>query len=33
VCPEGAPQLQMDENIDVIGMLMNRIRSRTDIGV
>lgn len=33
VCPEGAPQLHMDESVDVVGRLVDRIRSRTEIGV
>jgi UDP-glucose 4-epimerase len=33
ICPENAPQLHMDDSTDVIEVLMNRIRSRTDIGV
>ncbi|MBN2500799.1 MAG: 4Fe-4S binding protein [Anaerolineales bacterium] len=33
VCPVGAPQLQLDESVDVIADLTARIRSRTEIGV
>jgi UDP-glucose 4-epimerase len=33
VCPEGAPRLHLDEETDVIGELMDRIRSRTEIGI
>ena len=33
VCPEGAPPLQMDESVDVVGRLVDRIRARTEIGV
>ena len=33
VCPEGAPQLQMDAATDVVANLIERIRSRTDVGL
>jgi UDP-glucose 4-epimerase len=33
VCPVGAVQLMMDESVDVMGRLVERIRQRTDIGV
>ena len=33
ICPEEAPQLQMDEATDVVGVLTARIRSRTEIGL
>jgi UDP-glucose 4-epimerase len=33
ICPENAPQLHLDDSTDVIEVLMERIRSRTDIGV
>ena len=33
ICPEAAPQLQMDEATDVVAILLDRIRSRTEIGV
>jgi ferredoxin len=33
VCPEEAPQLHMDHTMDMIDLLMKRIRSRTDVGV
>lgn len=33
ICPEAAPQLQMDDSMDAVEILMERIRSRTDIGV
>jgi Fe-S-cluster-containing hydrogenase component 2 len=33
VCPEGAPQLHLDESVDVVADLTARIRSRTEIGV
>jgi hypothetical protein len=33
VCPNGAPRLYLDEAIDVIAELMDRIRGRTEIGI
>ena len=33
VCPVDAPQLQMDGSTDVVEILMDRIRSRTEIGI
>jgi ferredoxin len=33
ICPEGASQLHMDESIDVVSKLVDRIRTRTEIGV
>jgi Pyruvate/2-oxoacid:ferredoxin oxidoreductase delta subunit len=33
ICPERAPHLQMDDSVDVVPILMDRIRSRTDIGL
>jgi UDP-glucose 4-epimerase len=33
VCPEGAPRLYLDDAVDVIEELMDRIRSRTEIGI
>jgi ferredoxin len=32
-CPEGAPRLILDHEVDVIGKLTDRIRSRTEIGI
>jgi ferredoxin len=33
VCPEGAPRLDLDDAVDVLGELTDRIRSRTEIGI
>jgi len=33
VCPEGASRLHLDETANVVEILMDRIRSRTEIGV
>ena len=33
ICPVDAPQLQLDESVDVIADLTARIRNRTEIGV
>jgi UDP-glucose 4-epimerase len=33
VCPEGAPQLHLDEAVDMVGELTERIRSRTEVGI
>jgi UDP-glucose 4-epimerase len=33
ICPEHAPQLHMDESIDVVSKLVGCIRTRTEIGV
>lgn len=33
VCPVGAPQLYLDESVDIIGELEKRIRRRTEIGL
>lgn len=33
ICPEGAPRLHLDDSVDVIGELLDRIRSRTEIGI
>jgi len=32
VCPEGTPRLHMDESIDVVAKLVDRIRTRAEIG-
>jgi Fe-S-cluster-containing hydrogenase component 2 len=33
VCPQGAPMLVMDENVDVLTRLEERIRQRTEVGI
>jgi len=33
ICPNNAPQLQMNESTHVVEILMERIRSRTEIGI
>jgi len=33
ICPVGAPELEMDAAVDVIGEITDRIRSRTEIGI
>ncbi len=33
ICPEEAPQLHMDESTEVVEILMDRIRARTEMGL
>jgi UDP-glucose 4-epimerase len=33
VCPQSAPMLRMDETVDVLSRLEERIRQRTDVGI